>query len=123
MKIYCARQEPNEEYSELEFYLDKIVNKDLWLALREDDLYNIWIKASNKSGKWLYIVIYNTAYYPKDVFMQSKAFTEPYYDFKDLWLCEVLHPVTILTSEELADWLSTDDDHRPEQNPLRGCSV
>ena len=112
MKIYAARKQINEEYSELEFYLEKISNQDLWLAIRQEDWYNVWVRTSTKSGVMLFDKLYNSAYYSVQSFLSERALREPdlTYEQAHVYDWELIQPITILTSEELAPYIASEND-------------
>jgi len=105
MKIYARTHKAPQ--NELESYLYKLCNKDYWLAVREAEMYNKWIKCAEVDGKILYASIYNTAWYPK----KDVLYRVPDMEAKTINLdkCKVVHPITTLTSEELAEYISSPD--------------
>ena len=115
MKIYTSRKVPDEEYSELEYYIDKICNKDMWLALKAEDYYYKWIRAYKNGDTITYSAVNNGAYYPRYYFYEGNEFgdrlrtdlTEREIGLID---CELVHPITILSTEELAEFISSEDD-------------
>lgn len=114
MKIYCSKipDVPNID-PELMRAIRQICNRDAWLAVREDDLYNKWIKAVSVNGELKFDSIYNTAWYPKqEVILRGQDADSCDLTAKDIHLdiCELIKPVEVLSSEELAMYISSENN-------------
>lgn len=108
MKIYCNRQFKDPQ-AELGHYLRQICDKDLWLAVRKEDLYNLWVKASMINGELCVATVHNTAYYSLNYFMKYKtvADADPSEILKD---CEVIHPVHMYSTEEISSFICAENN-------------
>ena len=111
MKIYCNRQFKDPQ-AELEHYLRQICDKDLWLAVRREDLYNLWVKASTINGKLCVAIVYNTSCYSLKYFMTYIAGVDAYRDADRILDgdYEVIHPVHMYSTEELASFICAAND-------------
>ena len=119
MKIYGSTRQFNSPREELDYYINKICNQDVWLAVRQEDIYNKWIKAYTKGDEILFSCVYNSAWFPKSYFYEDddkvyeifgklpKNLTS--FDIH-LFDCEVIHPIQTLNTNELSDYISSQDN-------------
>lgn len=116
MKIYCSTSRFADSQDELDFYINKICNKDLWLAVYQDDSYYKWIRAYSNGGQITFSSIYNSAWLPESYFYNIDTpgglATNLTAQTIGLSYCEVVHPVQILSTEELIPYICGEDDSR-----------
>ncbi len=115
MKIYCKTSRFADPQEELDYYIRKICNRDLWLAVKQDDMYYKWIRAYSNGGEITFSSINNSAWYPEKYFYGEAAFGDKMptdLTAKDIELfdCEVVHPVQVYSTEELVPYICSDDN-------------
>ena len=116
MKIYCKTSRFADPQGELYYYIRKICNKDLWLAVKQEDTYYKWIRAYSNGSEITFSSIYNSAWYPeKYLYGEVDAFgdkmpTDLTATAIALDYCEVVHPVQMYSTEELAPYICSEDN-------------
>lgn len=117
MKIYCKTSRFADPQEELDYYIRKICNRDLWLAVKQEDTYYKWIRAYSNGDKITFSSVYNSAWYPEKYFYGEEVFGDKMptdYTAEDINLseCEVVHPVQTYSTEELVPYICGEDEDR-----------
>jgi len=114
MKIYCNKIPDIPDIDpELMRAIRQICNRDAWLAVRSEEWYNKWIKAAIVNGELKFDSIYNSAWYPKhEVIAKGQDISCCDLTATDIGLddCRLIKPIEVLSSEELAMYISSEDN-------------